>query len=103
VGGAAATGVLLASAGFVAGLLLQSTPRETSRVVFLLGALAFGFGTLGWSGSILAGDGFAKMQRLMDASSGWTERKSRRAMARVGGFGAGVMLAAMLIGTALGV
>jgi hypothetical protein len=103
VGSAAAAGFLLGSLGFAAGLVLRSTPRETSSLVFAIGALALGFGTLGWSGSILAGEGFEKMQRFMDTSSGWTERKSRRAMARVGGFGAGVMLAAVLVGTALGV
>jgi hypothetical protein len=103
VGGAVAVGLLLGTLGFALGLALQSTPRRTSTLVFVLGALALGFGTLGWSGSILAGEGFQRMQRLMDTSSGWTERKSRRAMARVGGFGAGVMLAAMAIGTMLGV
>lgn len=59
---------------------------------FALGALAFGFGLLGWSGSILVGRSVEAMQERLDTASGWTERKSRRAMARVGGFGFGVML-----------
>lgn len=69
---------------------------------FVLGTLAFGFGLLGWAGSALAGPGLEAMQAHLDTASGWTEVKSRRAMARVGGFGAGVMLAAMAVGTALG-
>lgn len=94
----------MGSVGFAGGLLVFGTsPRDASTLVFLLGTLAFGFGILGWSGSILAGEGFENMQRYMDTSTDWTERTSRRAMARVGGFGAGAMAAAMLIGTVLGV
>ncbi|WP_318568189.1 DUF7268 family protein [Salinigranum marinum] len=69
---------------------------------FLLGTLAFGFGLLGWAGSVVAGPGFEAMQSYLDGASGWTEAGSRRAMARIGGFGAGVMLAAVAVGTALG-
>ncbi len=104
VAAAVGAGFVAGSVGFAGGLLVFSTsPREASTLVFLLGTLAFGFGILGWSGSILAGEGFANMQRYMDSPTDWTERKSRRAMARVGGFGAGAMAAAVLIGTALGV
>ena len=69
---------------------------------FLVGTVAFGFGLLGWAGSIIAGRGLETMQAHLDTSSGWTEADSRRAMARIGGFGAGMMLAAVVVGTALG-
>ncbi|WP_236639810.1 DUF7268 family protein [Salinigranum halophilum] len=69
---------------------------------FLLGTVAFGFGLLGWAGSVVAGPGLEAMQAHLDAASGWTETDSRRAMARIGAFGAGVMLAAVVVGTALG-
>jgi len=70
--------------------------------VALLVAGAFGFGLLGWAGSVVAGPGLEAMQAHLDAASGWTETDSRRAMARIGAFGAGVMLAAVVVGTALG-
>jgi hypothetical protein len=94
--GAGVGGVAVAVGSAVVGL---ATAADTG---FVLGTLAFGFGLLGWAGSALAGPGLEAMQAQLDTASGWTETKSRRAMARVGGFGAGVMLAAMLVGTALG-
>ena len=87
--------------GVGAGTLLVGL-EPAADVGFVLGTLAFGFGLLGWAGSALAGPGLEAMQAQLDTASGWTEAKSRRAMARVGGFGAGVMLAAVVVGTALG-
>ena len=68
-----------------------------TRKSFALGALVLGFAVLGWSGSIIAGRGVENLQRHLDSGSGWTEADSRRAMARIAGFGAGVMLSVSLI------
>jgi hypothetical protein len=77
-------------------------PTFAARKGFGLGLLAFGFGVLGWSGSILAGPGVENMQRHLDTGSDWTEADSRRAMARVASAGFGVALvvppAARLLG-----
>jgi hypothetical protein len=78
------------------------TLASTADTAFLVGTVAFGFGLLGWAGSAIAGPGLEAMQARLDTASGWTEADSRRAMARIGGFGAGVMLAAVVVGTALG-
>jgi hypothetical protein len=77
------------------------TPRDASGLVFSLGALAFGFGLLGWSGSILVGDAVEIRNARLGKTSDWTEAKSRRAMARIGGFGFGVMLGSAIV-SALG-
>jgi uncharacterized membrane protein YccC len=69
------------------------SPVRGARLAFVLGALAFGGGLLGWSGSAMAGDGFEAMQDHLDVGTDWTEADSRRAMARIGAFGAGTMTA----------
>lgn len=74
---------------------------EGADTAFLFGVLFFGFGVLGWSGSVLAGRGFETVRRRLDAGSGWSAADSRRTMARVGGFGAGVMTAAATLGALL--
>ncbi|MFD1644312.1 DUF7268 family protein [Haloarchaeobius litoreus] len=86
-----AAGLLL-----VVGLTVNGTLRGATETTFALGALLLGFGVLGWSGSVMAGRGIENMQRYMDTGSDWTEADSRRAMARISGFGVGVMLAASL-------
>ena len=68
--------------------------RTATEQTFALGALAFGVGLLGWSGSVMAGRGIENMQRYMETGSNWTEADSRRAMSRVAGFGLGAMAAA---------
>jgi hypothetical protein len=97
---------LLAGAGVGAGGVgagtLAAGLATAADAVFLFGTVAFGFGLLGWAGSALAGPGLEAMQAHLDTAGGWTEADSRRAMARIGGFGAGLMLAAVLLGTALG-
>ncbi len=95
VGRAAAVGVAV---GLVAllGLPAALPARQVRVTAFALGALALGFGVLGWAASAMAGPGIENAQRLVDADTGWTERRSRRAMARVAGFGAGVMAAVPL-------
>ena len=101
VGGALLTGGGIGVVGVGVGAVLVDLPTAADAG-FLLGTVAFGFGLLGWAGSALAGPGLEAMQSHLDTADGWTEADSRRAMARIGGFGAGVMLAAMLVGTALG-
>ncbi|SEO94470.1 hypothetical protein SAMN04487948_108128 [Halogranum amylolyticum] len=92
VGLALAVGLVVGAAGLLSAVVALGSVRAASDTVFLLGALAFGFGLLGWSGSILAANSVEAMQDQLDAASGWTETNSRRAMARIGSFGFGVMV-----------
>ncbi|WP_135820550.1 DUF7268 family protein [Halostella litorea] len=92
---AAAAGGGVGVAG-VAAFVVRADLRTATEQVFALGALAFGLGLLGWSGSVMAGRGFENMQRYLDTGSNWTESDSRRAMGRIAGFGLGVMVAASL-------
>jgi uncharacterized membrane protein YjdF len=92
-------GALLA--GTVAGALLVLTltfvgrsPVRAARIAFVLAALAAGGGLFGWAGSAMAGRGFEEAQAHLGTGTDWTEAKSRRAMARIGAFGAGAMAAA---------
>jgi hypothetical protein len=50
----------------------------------------------------MAGRGIENAQRYMDTGSDWSEDDSRRAMTRVGSFGAGLMLAVPLVTAARG-
>jgi hypothetical protein len=84
VGGAGALGAVLGGAGALLG--------PGADFPFAFGALLFGFGLLGWSGSILVGGAVEETQRLIGSGTNWTEADSRRAMARVGGVGAGAMV-----------
>jgi hypothetical protein len=68
-----------------------------TRKAFALGALALGFGVIGWSGSIFAGRGIESMQRHLNTASDWTEADSRRAMGRIAGFGCGVMVGVSVV------
>lgn len=103
VGSALAVGLFVGAAGFALALLTLGSVRAAGDTVFLLGALAFGFGLLGWSGSILAANSVKAMQEHLDAASGWTEANSRRAMARIGAFGFGAMVGSALATVAAGV
>jgi hypothetical protein len=78
----------------------DNLPRASARA-FSLAAIALGFGVLGWSGSIFAGRGFEEMQRHLDTGTDWTEEDSRRAMARISGFGAGGMVGVIVATTLL--
>lgn len=84
--------------GVVATLLLSlvDEPRSARITVFAVGALLLGFGTLGWSGSAMAGRGIENMQRHLETNTDWTEPDSRRAMARVAAFGLGLMVGGSL-------
>ncbi|WP_430503763.1 DUF7268 family protein [Haloparvum sp. PAK95] len=97
VGTAVGVGAVAGSVAVVI-LTLVGAPGYTDSV-FLAGTLAFGFGLLGWSGSAMAGRGIEAMQTYLATGSNWTERKSRRAMARVGGFGFGLMVGSAITGT----
>ena len=90
--------------GVVATLVLPAVVgSRTARVnTFAVGALLLGFGTLGWSGSVMAGRGIENAQRYMETDTDWSEDDSRRAMTRVGSFGAGLMLAVPLVTAARG-
>lgn len=77
-------------------IVLGGTRRSASDTTFALGTLVMGFGTVGWSGSIMAGRGIEEMQRHLDTGTGWTEADSRRAMTRIAGFGAGMMIGTVL-------
>ncbi|NHN48333.1 hypothetical protein G9464_12095 [Halostella sp. JP-L12] len=92
---AGAVGAGLGAVGVVA-FTADAGLRTATERTFALGALAFGVGLLGWSGSVMAGRGIENMQRYMETGSNWTEADSRRAMSRVTGFGLGAMLAASL-------
>jgi len=61
------------------------------------GLLAFGFGLPGWLSRILFGRCIENVQRHLDTETNRTETGSRRAMARVGFFGTGVILAVPLL------
>jgi len=76
--------------------LITSDVTGTGRRIFAVAALLFGFALIGWSGSIIAGRGFENLQHHLSTGSNWTERDSRRAMARIGGFGFGGMLGVSL-------
>jgi hypothetical protein len=95
-------------AGFVVGVLASLllplvVGAETARVkTFAFGALLLGFGVLGWAGSVMAGEGIENAQRYMETGSDWSEADSRRAMTRVGSFGAGLMVAVPLLTAARG-
>lgn len=105
LGGAFVVGAV-AGVALVGGLVLGAgwAVVGSARFAFALGALAFGLGLLGWSGSVMAGRGFEAMQAHLDTDTNWTEADSRRAMARVGGFGAGAVLATGIVeAAALGV
>jgi IMP dehydrogenase/GMP reductase len=73
------------------------TTLRAAELAFAVGALGLGIGLLGWSGSVMMGRGVETGQEHLDGDSDWTERKSRRAMARLGGFGGGVMLGSALV------
>jgi hypothetical protein len=91
VGSAFGVGAVAGLVGRLALALTAVDPVVATTKAFAVGALCLGFGTLGWSGSVLAGPGIENAQRHLDVRTDWSERDSRRAMARLAGFGAGVM------------
>lgn len=103
VGSAVLVGGVLAVLGVV--FLIFGTQHDLAVVstqLFSLGALCFGFGLLGWSGSVLAGSSVEHAQQYLDTGTNWTEDDSRRAMARIGGFGFGGMLGVIVVASILG-
>jgi hypothetical protein len=82
----------------VAGLVVAGrTPPDAVAAGFALGAVALGFGVLGWSGSILAGPGIEAARDHLAVGGDWTAADSRRAMTRIVGVGLGAMVAASLL------
>lgn len=103
VGLAAVIGFFLSAfAVFLLAIATQYDLRFVSTQTFSLAALCFGFGILGWSGSIFAGNGVENAQRYLDTGTNWSESDSRRAMARISGFGAGGMIGVTVVATLLG-
>ncbi|GCF14099.1 hypothetical protein Harman_20340 [Haloarcula mannanilytica] len=94
-------GLLLGGLGMAGWTLYTGDARASEATVFALGALVFGFGLLGWSGSILAGNGIEAMQEHMGTRSDWTEKDSRRAMARLCGGGGGIMVGTSVVAALL--
>lgn len=100
VGTALAVGVVVAGVVVTGSTLVGDAPGAVDTV-FALGSLVFGFGLLGWSGAVALGTGIEAMQEFLDTKTGWTEPDARRAMARILGFGLGVMVGTMLVGSVL--
>lgn len=98
VGSAVAVGAVLGVAGLVATLGWFGDATVATRKAFAVGALLLSLGLLGWSGSVFAGPGFEALQDHLDTGSNWSERDSRRAMARLGGVGLGWMVGAQVAG-----
>ncbi|MFC4358017.1 hypothetical protein ACFO0N_08665 [Halobium salinum] len=102
VGTAALVGLVAGVVGFIVSLLYFDSVRAASDLVFVLGSVAFGFGLLGWAGSMLVSNSVGAMQEHLGTAEGWTERGSRRAMARITGFGAGAMVGVVVATVAAG-
>lgn len=102
--GAGAVGTPVGAVATVAflGFAHPGDLQRASARAFALAAIALGFGVLGWSGSVFAGRGFETLQTHLETGTDWTERDSRRAMARIAGFGAGAMVGVVVATTALG-
>jgi hypothetical protein len=102
IGSAAVVGFVLSVIAVISLSIAQYGVRFASTQIFVLAALCFGFGVLGWSGSILAGSGLENAQRHLDTGTDWSETDSRRAMARISGFGAGGMAGVIIVTTLIG-
>lgn len=98
VGPAALAGLFVGILGVVVVTVVYDDVTLASEQVFSLAALVFGFGLLGWSGSAMFGRAVETTQEYMETGSEWTEESSRRAMARILGFGLGGMTGA-IVGT----
>ena len=94
-------GLLLGGLGVLALVATGASVRHASDLVFSLGTLVFGFGTLGWSGSVMLGRTVERAIDRFDANSDWTEADSRRAMVVLGSLGLGGMLGTVVVTSAL--
>jgi len=95
-GGGPGLGVGFVGAAVVA--LVGGDPVGAADAVFAVGTLVLGFALLGWSGSAMLGGRGEDAVRHLGISGDWTERRSRRAMTRLAGLGAGVMVGATAVG-----
>lgn len=98
---AGAVGAALSVLVALVALLSGRPPVTWLETAFAFGGLWFGLGLLGWSGSVMVGRTIESLQERMGTGPTWTEADSRRAMARIGGFGGGTMVGAALLGTLL--
>lgn len=98
---ASVVGGIVSLAVGLAALLLERPPVPWLETAFAFGGLWLGLGLLGWSGSVMVGRTIESLQERMGTNTHWTEADSRRAMARLGGFGAGMMVMSALLGTLL--
>lgn len=96
--GGIATPILMVGLVVAAG----APPMAAAETAFAFGGLWFGFGLLGWAGSVASGRAVEAAQEHLETGTEWTERRSRRAMARIGGFGGGTMVSAAVLGTIVG-
>ncbi|WP_458189129.1 DUF7268 family protein [Haladaptatus sp. NG-WS-4] len=87
-------GVALGGVGVLLVVGAGETVTFASRKVFAVAALTLGFGVLGWSGSVFAGQAVENMQEYLDSNTGWTEANSRLAMTVIASLGAGGMVGA---------
>jgi hypothetical protein len=101
VGPAGGIGVFLAVIVAILARVLGWPAPTWIDSTFAFGGLWFGFGLLTWAISIMLGRTIEGLQSQMDLSTRWTERKSRRAMARVTAFGAGLMIGTTILGSLL--
>lgn len=76
----------------------ESSLLAAFETTFAFGGLWFGGGLLGWAGSVASGRAIEAAKASLEMSTDWTETRSRRAMARIGGFGGGMMGAAVVCG-----
>ena len=96
LGRAGVAGLAIGVLGTLVSTRILGDGRFAIAQVFSIGALVLGVAVLGWSGSVAAGRSIEAMQTYLETGTDWTESDSRRAMARVGGFGAGVMVGASI-------
>ena len=98
--GAFLVGLLAGVAALVVAAAFSGV-ADGADTTLLFGALFSGVGLLGWLGSVLAARGVGSREQRPDAGLARTGANFRRVMARVGGFGAGVMVAAATLGALL--
>ena len=93
--------IIVGFLGFVAATslfwVISGNPTRASRIIFSFAGLLFGFAVLGWSGTLIMGRSLKRANRHLEFSSVWTQRRSRRAMVRIGSIGVGGLVGASVI------
>jgi hypothetical protein len=93
VASAAVAGSLSAVPFVALPLLAGRSLTRATELAFAVGTLALGFGLCGWSASVMLGSSVETMLEHRETKTNWTEKRSRRAMAQVGAFGGGLVVA----------